>query len=110
MIATSGRLANVETICAVPGLDGVYVGPSDLRLALGGAHSKDPADDDEFEAALKRVREAAALAGVAAGIQTPDGTTAARRLREGFTLATVASDLVHLKLASAAHLNAATDG
>jgi 4-hydroxy-2-oxoheptanedioate aldolase len=110
MIETPGGLANVETICAVEGLDGVYVGPSDLRLSLGGAHSQDPAVDDEFEAALKRVREAAAVAGVAAGIHTPDGTTAARRLREGFTFATVASDLVHLKLASAAHLKAATDG
>jgi 4-hydroxy-2-oxoheptanedioate aldolase len=110
MIETPGGLANVENICAVAGLDGVYVGPSDLRLALGGAHSQDPAVDDEFEAALKRVREAAALAGVAAGIHTPDGATAARRLGEGFTFATVASDLVHLKLASAAHLKAANDG
>lgn len=98
MIETPGGLANVETICAVQGLDGVYIGPSDLRLALGGAHSQDPAVDDEFEAALKRVREAAAKAGIAAGIHTPDGTTAARRLSEGFTFATVASDLVHLKL------------
>jgi 4-hydroxy-2-oxoheptanedioate aldolase len=96
MIETPGGLANVEKICAVAGLD--------------GAHSQDPAVDDEFEAALKRTREAAALAGVAAGIHTPDGATAARRLGEGFTFATVASDLVHLKLASAAHLKSATDG
>jgi 4-hydroxy-2-oxoheptanedioate aldolase len=53
------------------------------------------------------VREAAAAAGIAAAIHTPDGATAARRLAEGFTVATVASDLVHLKLASAAHLKAA---
>jgi 4-hydroxy-2-oxoheptanedioate aldolase len=110
MIETPGGLANVEEICAVTGLDGVYVGPSDLRLALGGEHSQDPAVDDEFEAALKRVREAAANAGIAAGIHTSDGATAARRLGEGFTFATDASDLVHLKLASAAHLKAATDG
>jgi 4-hydroxy-2-oxoheptanedioate aldolase len=110
MIETPDGLANVEEICAVPALDGVYVGPSDLRLALGGAHSQDPAVDDEFEAALTRIRTAAAEAGIAAGIHTSDGATAARRLREGFTFATVASDLVHLKLASAAHLKAATDG
>jgi 4-hydroxy-2-oxoheptanedioate aldolase len=108
MIETPKGLANVEEICAVPGLDGVYAGPSDLRLAVGGAHPQDPAVDDEFEAALTRVREAAAAAGVAAGIHTPDGAVAARRLAEGFTFATVASDLTHLKLASAAHLKAAT--
>ena len=108
MIETPQGLANVEEICAVPGLDGVYVGPSDLRLAVGGAHPNDPTVDDEFEAAVARVREAAAAAGIAAGIHTPDGAVAARRLAEGYTFATVASDLTHLKAASAAHLKAAT--
>ena len=110
MIETPEGLANVEEICAVPGLDGVYVGPSDLRLAVGGAHPQDPAVADEFEAAVTRVREAATAAGVAAGIHTPDGAVAARRLAEGFTFASVASDLTHLKAASAAHLKAATGG
>ena len=110
MIETPEGLANVEEICAVPGLDGVYVGPSDLRLAVGGAHPQDPAVADQFEAAVTRVREAAAAAGVAAGIHTPDGAVAARRLAEGFTFASVASDLTHLKAASAAHLKAATGG
>src|SRR6476660_377248 len=110
MIETPQGLENVESICATEGLAGIYVGPSDLRLAVGGAHSQDPAVDDEFEAALVRVREAAANAGIAAGIHTPDGTTASRRLAEGFTFASVASDLTHLKLAAAAHLKAATEG
>ncbi|MGW5144759.1 HpcH/HpaI aldolase family protein [Rhodococcus koreensis] len=108
MIETPQGLANVKEICAVPGLDGVYVGPSDLRLAVGGAHPNDPSVDDEFEAAVTRVREAAAAAGIAAGIHTADGSVAARRLAEGYTFATVASDLTHLKAASAAHLKAAT--
>lgn len=107
MIETADGLANVEEICRVPGLDGVYVGPSDLRLAIGGASSQDPAVADEFEAALTRVREAAAAAGIAAGIHNADGASAARRLAEGYTFATVASDLVHLRQASAAHLKAA---
>jgi 4-hydroxy-2-oxoheptanedioate aldolase len=110
MIETAQGLANVEEICAVPGLDGVYVGPSDLRLAIGGAHSQDPAVDEEFESALARVREAAKAAGIAAAIHVADGASAARRIAEGFTIATVASDVVHLKQASAAHLKAASGG
>ena len=109
MIETPQGLATVEEICATEGLTGVYVGPSDLRIAVGGAHSQDPAVDDEFEAALVRVREAAAAAGIAAGIHTPDGATASRRLGEGYTFASVASDLTHLKIAAAAHLKAAND-
>ena len=110
MIETPGGLANVEEICRVLGLDGVYVGPSDLRLAIGGATSTDPAVADEFEAALARVVEAAAAAGIAAGIHNADGASAANRLAQGYTFATVASDLVHLKQASAAHLKAAKGG
>jgi 4-hydroxy-2-oxoheptanedioate aldolase len=44
---------------------------------------------------------------VAAGIHTPAGADAARRLGQGFTFATVSSDLVHLERAAADHLAAA---
>lgn len=107
MIETVAGLAAVKEICAVPGLDGVYIGPSDLRIALGGATSTDPAVDREFEAALKAVREAADEADIAVGIHTPDGATAARRLAEGFTYASVASDLTHLEQVARDHLDAA---
>ncbi|GAA1458360.1 HpcH/HpaI aldolase family protein [Williamsia maris] len=107
MIETPQGLANVAEICAVEGLDGIYVGPSDLRIAVGGAHSNDPAVDAEFEAALTTIREAAAAAGITAGIHTASGELAAKRLAEGYTLATVASDLTHLKAVSQSHLDAA---
>ncbi|WP_330276211.1 aldolase/citrate lyase family protein [Lentzea sp. NBC_00516] len=106
MIETAQGLANVEEICATSGLDGVYVGPSDLMLALGGAFPGDPEFASEFEAALTRVREAAAAAGIAAGIHTPDGTSAAKRLAEGYTFASISSDLTHLEASAAAHLAA----
>jgi 4-hydroxy-2-oxoheptanedioate aldolase len=104
MIETPEGLANVKAICATPGLDGVYVGPSDLCLAVGGAYPGDPAVQERFDAALVSVRDAAAAAGVAAGIHTPDGRTAADRFAQGFTFATIASDLTHLEQAAAAHL------
>jgi 4-hydroxy-2-oxoheptanedioate aldolase len=107
MIETPGGLDQVEAICATPGLDGVYVGPSDLCLAVGGERPGDPAVAEEFEEALRRVREAAAAAGVAAGIHTPDGATAARRLAEGYSFATISSDLTHLERSAADHLKSA---
>ncbi|MFC3999066.1 HpcH/HpaI aldolase/citrate lyase family protein [Nocardiopsis sediminis] len=110
MIETPQGLEDVEAICATPGLDGIYVGPSDLRLAVGGATSTDPAVDEVFDAAVVRVREAAAAAGIAAGIHTPSGEVAARRLAEGFTFASVASELVHLEQAATGHLKAVRDG
>lgn len=105
MIETPDGLRNVEQICATPGLDGVYVGPSDLRLAVGGRTPNDPDVDEEFERAVAAVVRAASDAGVAAGIHTPSGEKAARRLAEGYTFATVASDLIHLEQAAAGQLS-----
>ena len=106
MIETAEGLANVEAICATPGLDGVYVGPSDLTLAVGGAFPGDPAVAPEFESAEVRVRESAAAAGKAAGFHVRDGATAAKRLAEGYTFATVSSDIIHIEQVAAAHLAA----
>ncbi|MEO3803524.1 aldolase/citrate lyase family protein [Nonomuraea sp. B1E8] len=110
MIETPEGLADIEAICATPGLDGVYVGPSDLCLAVGGRFPGDPEVAGAFEEALEKVRTTAERAGIAAGIHNPGGEQAARRLAEGFTFATVASDLVHLEQAAAAHLKAARSG
>ncbi|MEW1952840.1 aldolase/citrate lyase family protein [Terrabacter sp. NPDC080008] len=107
MIETPQGLENVEAIAATPGIDGLYIGPSDLRLAVGGATSTDPAVDDAFEAAVERILAAAEAAGIAAGFHTPSGEVAAERLGQGFTLATVSSDLVHLEQAASAHFRAA---
>ncbi|MFD5829123.1 HpcH/HpaI aldolase/citrate lyase family protein [Lentzea sp. NPDC060358] len=107
MIETTAGLAEVEAICATPGLDGVYVGPSDLRLAVGGAHVADSSVDEAFEEAVSRIRAAAEAAGIAAGIHTPDGATAARRLAQGYTFASIASDLVHLENVARDHLKEA---
>jgi 4-hydroxy-2-oxoheptanedioate aldolase len=109
MIETRDGLANVEEICQVQGLDGIYVGPYDLRLALGGAHPTDPAFDEAFDEAVERISRAAERAGVCAGFHTFDGADAAVRLRQGFTLATVCCDLTHLEQVAADHLRRARD-
>lgn len=110
MIETPDGLANVDAICATPGLDGIYVGPSDLTIAVGGKYPGDPDVEEAFTNALGTVAAAAAAAGIAAGIHTAAGDVAARRLGEGYTFATVASDLTHLEQIAKSHLTAATAG
>lgn len=104
MIETPQGLENVEEIAGVPGLDALYVGPSDLAIAVGAAYPGDPAVKDVFDAALQRVIKAAHDAGIAAGIHNASGAEAAQRLDLGFDFATVSSDIVHLEQAAAAHL------
>ncbi len=107
MIETAGGLAEVEAIAATPGLDGLYIGPSDLSVALGGAGAGDPSVADAFEAALVRIRRACEGNGIAAGLHTRSGEEAARRVAEGFTFVSVAGDLAHLVAAAQTHLTAA---
>ncbi|HET6739004.1 MAG TPA: aldolase/citrate lyase family protein [Kribbella sp.] len=107
MIETPLGLQNVAEICATPGLDGVYVGPSDLSLALGARFPGDPEVNGPFEEAVELIARTAREAGVAAGIHTFDGESAKKRLAQGYTFATVASDLSHLEAIAAAHLETA---
>lgn len=110
MIETPDGLANVAEICATEGLDGIYVGPSDLTITVGGKYPGDPDVQEAFGEALATVAAAAAAAGVAAGIHTAAGEVAAQRLSQGYTFATVASDLTHLEQIAKSHLAAATAG
>lgn len=107
MIETAAGLVNVEEIAATPGLDGVYIGPSDLSLGLGAAVPGHPAVAAEFTAALARIRAACDATGIIAGIHTDSGDIAVARLAEGFTLVTVAHDVGHLVASAREHLAAA---
>lgn len=107
MIETAEGLAHVEEIAATPGLSGLYIGPSDLALALGARWPGDPEISDQFAAALHRIRRAAQDQGLPVIIHTPDGQTARQRLDEGFAGVTIASDLVHLEMTARDHLETA---
>ncbi len=91
MIETQEALRNVESIVSVPGVDAVYIGPSDMSLSLGLGIMADN-EQPEFAAARKTIVEACRRHGVVAGIHT--NTQYARaRIEEGFRLVLVTSDV-----------------
>lgn len=92
MIETQAGLAAVDDIARVPGLDGIYVGPGDLSLALGAAPSMAPTDPVVLEA-MARTRVAARAAGLFAAVHTDGPITAGQRFAEGFQLATLQGDM-----------------
>ncbi len=107
MIETAQALENVAEICATPGLDGLYVGPADLALSLGARYPGDPDIAGPFEEALALIAKTATEAGIAVGIHTFDGENARLRLEQGYTFATVSSDLSHLEAVATEHLRIA---
>jgi 4-hydroxy-2-oxoheptanedioate aldolase len=79
-IETEQGLAAVEEISSTEGLDGLYVGPADLSLALGLADLRDPALLD----ALDRIVAAARRNGLVPGIHAPSIDRAIEMGRRGF--------------------------
>lgn len=99
MIETRAGLDNLDAILETEGLDGVFVGPSDLALALGarpGGDSADPAVVD----AVSYVRESAHARGRRAGIHCATTPFARAKLAEGFDLVSTTPDLALLTAAA----------
>lgn len=90
MIENKEGLANVEKICDVPGIDGVYVGPADLAFAVGALPGQ---PNDAHAEALVRIRAAADKAGIVPGIHCGGGSEAKARREQGFRFITSAGDI-----------------
>jgi 2-dehydro-3-deoxyglucarate aldolase len=83
-------MAAARDIAAVDGVDGIFVGPSDLAAALGHlGHPNHP----EVQAAIAAVFADAKASGKPTGILTPVEADARRYLDMGATFVAVGSDL-----------------
>lgn len=91
MIETVEGLENLDAIIATEGLDGIYVGPNDLCLALGVAPSAE-SDEPIVKDAIARIVDTCRSAGKAAGIFCSSGNAAAMRVEQGFNLVTPGND------------------
>ena len=91
MIETKTALENLEAIVSVPGVDAVYIGPSDLSLSLGMAPLQDR-QEPEFLKIIDHIRTTAAKHGVKTGIHTMSGAYSKQMFEAGFNLATIMND------------------
>ena len=91
MIETAQALDNLDAILAVEGLDAVYIGPSDLSLALGCKPVFDDVDPPVAQAIAHIVARAKSH-GVRAGVHNGRVDVARARIALGFDFVTVGSD------------------
>ena len=88
-VETQQALDNIESICAVEGVDGVFIGPADLHASMGFvgeiANAKVKPLIDE---AIRRIRKA----GKAPGILTPSEADARHWLECGALFVAVGAD------------------
>ncbi|MFZ3033098.1 MAG: aldolase/citrate lyase family protein [Parvibaculum sp.] len=102
MIETPEALACVEEIAAVPGVDALFVGPFDLSIALG----LPPGDNDgkpAFDAAIAKVGKSAKAAGIATAVLS-NSKVAPLRIKQGFQMVSVTTDISALQTATRADL------
>jgi 4-hydroxy-2-oxoheptanedioate aldolase len=91
MIETAQALDNLDAIMSVEGLDAIYVGPSDLSLALGCKPTFDDVDPPVAQA-IDHILERAKAHGLFAGIHNGTPAVARARIDKGYRFVTVSSD------------------
>ncbi len=95
MIETKEGLANLDAICATPGLDAVYIGPADLSYALDLEPRGDNPDPLHLET-CDRIRDTAHKHGIKAVMHCASGAFAAGAVKRGFDMVMLTSDLASM--------------
>lgn len=89
-VETLDAIARLPEIAAVDGVDGVFIGPSDLAASMGHlGNFAHPDVQAAISAAIKPIR----AAGKAGGYLTGNEEEAKKRLAEGFQFVAVGNDL-----------------
>ena len=89
-VETEAALDQIEAICSVEGIDGVFIGPADLHASLGyPGEIANPAVKPRIDAAIRRIREARK----APGILTPSEADARHWLECGALFVAVGADV-----------------
>ena len=92
MIETREAMSNLDDILGVDGIDGVYVGPSDLGLSLGYEPTLEPTAP-EVIAAIAEIAKRARAAGRIAGVHTGSPSMVKAMLGQGFQFASLLTDV-----------------
>ncbi len=101
MIETEEAIANLDAILDVPGINAVYIGPSDLGFSMGLIPILDR-EEPQILAAYEKIVAATKKRGITAGIHCGSVAYAGRAIGMGFRMVTVGSDAVFINQAARA--------
>ena len=95
MIETQEGLDNLDAILTTPGLDAIYIGPSDLSVSLGGPPGADQTWPEAM-AAIEAILAGAKRHGIKAAIHCGGSEYANLMAGKGFDLVTLSNDYRHM--------------
>jgi len=99
MIETQQAVRELDAILDTPGLDGIYIGPSDLGLSLGCEARLDPVDPTVV-ATIKAIVDKARQRGLHAGLHCATTAYARQAIAWGCDMVTTGTDNVLLNQAA----------
>jgi 4-hydroxy-2-oxoheptanedioate aldolase len=108
-IETREAIENLDDILQVPGISAIYIGPSDLSMALGKDPRKGQSDPEVVEA-RQLILETAKRYGIPAGIHTNSTQVATDMIKQGFQLTSLQSDDRFLMSKAKEEVRAVRDG
>ena len=100
MIETKEALEKLDEIMSVKGVDGIYIGPADLSLAIGQKPSFDKPEGDPVYEVIMKILDHAKRNNIIAGIQNGQPEYAEKMIKKGFQLVTIGSDQRYMTAAS----------
>lgn len=112
MVETGDAVRNVNDIASTDGIDGIYIGPSDLSLGVTQGRLVPALDREEEEMidTIKSILEAAKNAGKVAAIHCGTPEYAVRAASWGFDMVTVSSDVKLMAEGAANTLKSVREG
>ena len=92
MIETKEAIGKLDEIMSTPGLDGIYIGPADLSLAIGQKPSFDNPEGTPAYEKIKNILDHAKKNNIAAGIHNTTPEYAKKMIELGFKFVTIGND------------------
>ena len=92
MIETKEAIEKLDEILDTPNLDGIYIGPADLSLAVGEEPGFDKEENSVAYNQILKILEAAKKRNLLAGMHNGTADYAEKMIKKGFNLVTIGSD------------------
>ena len=97
MIETREALENLDDIMSVKGIDGIYIGPADLSLAVGEEPGFDKPENSKAYEQIIKILDHSKKNNIFAGIHNGTPEYALKMIDIGFNIVTVGADQLFIK-------------
>ena len=92
MIETKEALEKLDEIMSTPGIDGIYIGPADLSLAIGEEPGFDKPENTKAYSEILKILEHAKKNNIFAGIHNGSPEYSQKMLDKGFNFVSIGAD------------------